>query len=210
VLQPDLAAGAGGDGGGVGHEDEGVAALVEVAEDRHDHGLVDGVEVAGGLVGEDQRRLVDQGAGDGDALLLAARELARQVVEALAQPDAAQGLFGFTTVGHAVDVLGQHDVLQRGEIRDQVELLEDEADGALAVAGQLAGRHAGGTAEVHTADPHPARARTVEAGEDVEKRGLAGAGRAGDGHPLALVDGQVELVQGPERTEAAAEAFDLD
>ena len=38
-------------------------------------------------------------------------------------------------VGHAVEVLGQHDIFQSSEVWDQVELLEDEADffGACAI-----------------------------------------------------------------------------
>ena len=51
---------------------------VELAEELHD--LVAGlrVEVAGGLVGQDQLRVVDQRAGDGHALLLAAGQLVGQ------------------------------------------------------------------------------------------------------------------------------------
>ena len=44
---------------------------------------VSGVEVTGGLVGEDDRRAGDQRAGDGDALLLTAGELRRPVIEAV-------------------------------------------------------------------------------------------------------------------------------
>ena len=70
-----------------------------------------------------------QGAGHGDALLLAARQLARAVRQAVAQPDG---------VDHAVDprLVGlaagegdrERDVLVGVERRDQVEGLEDEAD----------------------------------------------------------------------------------
>ena len=45
------------------------------------------VEVGRGFVGEDDGRVVGQGAGDGDALLLASGQLSRQVVEAVAQAD---------------------------------------------------------------------------------------------------------------------------
>jgi hypothetical protein len=44
------------------------------------------VEVARRLVGEDDRRTVDQGAGDGDALAFAAGKLRGQVLEARARP----------------------------------------------------------------------------------------------------------------------------
>ena len=46
-----------------------------------------GVEVAGRLVGEDQLGVADQGAGDGDALLLAARQLARPMLGAVGDAD---------------------------------------------------------------------------------------------------------------------------
>ena len=48
-----------------------------------------GVERGGRLVGEDQRRVIDERPGDGDPLLLAPRERCRQVVDPLAQPELA-------------------------------------------------------------------------------------------------------------------------
>ena len=47
------------------------------------------VEVAGGLVGDDERRVGDDGAGDGDALLLAAGEFERIVLHAVGRPTSA-------------------------------------------------------------------------------------------------------------------------
>ena len=46
-----------------------------------------GIQVAGGFVGEDHIGIGDDGAGDGDALLLAAGKLAGEVVEAIVQAD---------------------------------------------------------------------------------------------------------------------------
>ena len=48
---------------------------------------VDGVEVAGGLVGEQEARRARDGPRERDALLLAARELHGIVVTARAEPD---------------------------------------------------------------------------------------------------------------------------
>ena len=61
--------------------------FLEPAEDRVD--LVAGlrVELAGRLVGQDQDRLLDQRPGDRHALLLAAGELVRPVVEPVSQAD---------------------------------------------------------------------------------------------------------------------------
>jgi hypothetical protein len=49
---------------------------------------LDVVQVGGGLVGQDQRRVVGQGPGDGHPLLLAAGQVAGTVAEPVAQPDA--------------------------------------------------------------------------------------------------------------------------
>ena len=48
---------------------------------------VRGVEVPGRLVGEDHPRLDGEGAGDRDALLLAAGEMRRQMVGAIGEAD---------------------------------------------------------------------------------------------------------------------------
>ena len=52
------------------------------------------VERAGGLVAQQHVRALGDGARDGDALLLAARELGREVVDAVAEPDQRQRLGG--------------------------------------------------------------------------------------------------------------------
>ena len=52
------------------------------------------VQIAGGLVGQQDARPVGQGAGDGDALLLAARQLRRAVRQPLAQAQQAQQALG--------------------------------------------------------------------------------------------------------------------
>ncbi len=51
-------------------------SLAELAEELEDHLAGVRVEVAGRFVGEDDLGIVDQRAGDGDALLLAAGKLA--------------------------------------------------------------------------------------------------------------------------------------
>ena len=55
--------------------DEGGAAFAAHQREEFGENLVGGgfIEVAGRLVGEDQRRAIGERAGDGDALLLAAR-----------------------------------------------------------------------------------------------------------------------------------------
>ena len=75
-----------GDVGVMGDEDDRAPGRVERVEDAHHVAPGGGVEVARRLVGEDERRVRDQRAGDRDTLLLAARQLARLVVQPVAQP----------------------------------------------------------------------------------------------------------------------------
>src|SRR5262249_48866895 len=87
VAHTDDALGPGGDVVFVRDHDDGLARIVELLQTLHD--LVAGprVEVASRLVGEDHLRIVDQGAGDGDALLLAAGQLHGTMFQAIPQTD---------------------------------------------------------------------------------------------------------------------------
>ena len=72
VADGDDAVGVLGDIWLMGDDDDGVAVGMELVEEGHDLVAGFGVEVSCGLVGEDDGGFVDQGAGDGDALALAA------------------------------------------------------------------------------------------------------------------------------------------
>ena len=61
-------------------------------EEREDLEARARVEVAGGLVGEEHRRARDERARDRDALLLAAGELVRCVMHAIAETDGVERL----------------------------------------------------------------------------------------------------------------------
>ena len=83
VGEEDHAVGSGGRRGVVGDHHDRLPALVDgAAEEREDVGGGVRVEVAGRLVGEHDRRAGRQGAGDRDALLLAAGQLGRAVRQA--------------------------------------------------------------------------------------------------------------------------------
>ena len=59
-------------------DDHGDADFLEALEYAHDFDREAGIEIAGGLVGDQQLRLADDGARDADALLLADRQLERR------------------------------------------------------------------------------------------------------------------------------------
>ena len=121
------------------HDDRG-AGRVELLQQR-DEGVAGGaVEVAGGLVGEHDRRPVDQGAGDRHPLALAAGELRRPGRRAVGQADGGQRLERAPAAqsgrrARVEQAVG--DVVQRGRVLGQEELLEDEADAGGAQRGEL-------------------------------------------------------------------------
>ena len=163
-------------------------SLVQPLEEPHDLLAGLGVEVAGGLVGQQDRGLHDQGAGDGHALALAAGELVGPVGHAGAQVHHLQGALGHPQpllLGHPGVDEGQLDVVQGGGPGQQVEGLEDEADLAVADRGQLVVVHL----RDHLAPQHVgAAAGRVQAAHDVHEGRLAGAGRPHDRDVLALLD----------------------
>jgi hypothetical protein len=169
MIEPHDAIGGVAYGRIVGDHDDGVAFGMEITQQGHDPLLVVLVEIAGRLVGEDDLGLIDQGAGNTDALLLAARELSGQMVKPMAKADPIEGVTGLTLVDNAMEILCQHDVLERCEVGDEVELLEDQTDGITSKAGKIAaaqGRNVGAI------DDQAATGGAIEATHDVEQRRL--------------------------------------
>ena len=77
----------------VGDHQDGLAQpAVQIAQNVENRFGVLGVQIAGGLVGQENGRVVHDGAGDGDALLLAAGKLVGFVIQAVADAEQAQDL----------------------------------------------------------------------------------------------------------------------
>jgi hypothetical protein len=109
------------------------AAVVggELAQQPGDVVAVAGIEVGGGLVGQDDAGVVGEGPGDGDALLLAAGELVGSEVQPLAKAQAGEQFEGSppgSAAKHGGEVAGQFDVLEGVKCGEQVEVLEDETE----------------------------------------------------------------------------------
>ncbi len=93
------------------------------------------VEAAGRLVGNDQLRLRHDRPSDGDTLLLATAELAGKARGLLTEPDDAQRFdasFQAVSPGDlgSAQLDRQFDVFCSGEGREEMKILEDDADGA--------------------------------------------------------------------------------
>ena len=92
------------------------------------------IEVAGWLVGQKDLGAVRHGPRDGDALLLAARQLRREVIHSVLEADMGERLvrphrrFG--------DLGDERDVFVGGEVGDEIVELEDETDMLAPIGGE--------------------------------------------------------------------------
>src|SRR5206468_6702092 len=113
-------------------------------------------------------------------LLLPPGELGRVVVEPAAQPHALQGLRRTLAALPRADARveqRQLDVLDGAGAREQVEALENEAEGAVADGGELG---AGEPGDLVPVEQVPTARGAVEAADDVHEGALARAGGAHD------------------------------
>src|SRR3990172_3345297 len=132
VLQPQHPIGDVPDTLVVAHDDDASALLLgDGSQQAHDLVPDLRVQVRGRLVGEDEGWVVDEGPADGDPLLLTARKLLRQEVEPRSQIQLREDRLGLAA-GDAPRRAGQFghdgDVLEDRQRREQVEVLEDEAE----------------------------------------------------------------------------------
>ncbi len=194
VDEKDDLIGEGRRAGIVGDHHDGLVELANGALEKRQHlGSGPGVQVAGGLVCEDDVRPGHQGAGTRDPLLLAAGKLRRAVAQARREPDGVDHLRHPLAVGLAAgDVEGKRDVLGCGQRRQQIELLEHEADAVTAKLGERLVRQSG---EVHGADEDLAPGHGVKTGQAMHQRRLARPGRPHDRGKPPAGEGNVDIAQ---------------
>jgi hypothetical protein len=209
VFEDDAAGALGTDVGVVGDDDDGGVFSVEFVEHFEDGFAGFGVEVAGGFVGKEEDGVVHEGAGDGDALLLAAGEFDGAVVAAVVEADHVAEFAGALAADGGFDALveeGDFEVFEDGELGDEVKVLEDETEAFAAEFGELV---VGELGDVLVVEEVVAAGGAVEAAEDVHEGGLAGAGRAHDGDHVALVDIEGDAGEGADFDGGAGLMVDL-
>jgi len=172
----------------MGNLNDGGTGIVELLEELHDFFALRGVEIAGGLIGENEFGILDHGAGHANELLLAAGELAGEKilfaddVETIESVADKAGAFFLRNV-----FVGEGDfkVFVDSEIVDEVIGLKDETDVVLVEFVALLGAELvdGLIEEEVFAGPG-----TVEHTEDAEECGLACAGGTHEGDELAGLD----------------------
>src|SRR5581483_4660165 len=190
-----------GDRGGAGvvaDEDRRRADFArELADQRVDLRRVRCIELAGRLVGDEEARGVCERGADGDALLLAARELARQRVRPAGEPHPLEQPRSHALPLASVDTLQREakpDELARRQLRLEgaVVVLVGVAERPRAVVAQTAPAQ---RAQVVAEDADAARRRAIEPGEQAQQRRLAGAAGSEDDEQLALRDVEAQPLQ---------------
>src|SRR3989441_1172708 len=179
----------------VGDHHDRLALAMQVGEHAHQLGARCGVEVPGGLVGEQDARLVHERPGDRHPLPLPARQLVRLVCHAVAQSHALERPPRAPPPvrrGHPGVDQRQLHVVERGGTRQQVEGLEHEPDLLVADARQLV---VGQVAHFQAVEPVLARGGGVEAADEVHERRLPRSRGAHHGHVLVLADLQAHAAQ---------------
>ena len=185
--QPDL--------GAVLDDDEGGAGLRRDVGDGVAHlAHADGVEVGRRLVEQDEAGVHGDDAGEGEALLLAARELRGVVTERRGEADPGEG------PGDAPPDVGarnaqvlhaeRHVVADPRQDHLRVGVLQDHADAVAPAVGA-------GAVDQEAAVLVAVLAAAEHAGQAVQQGGLAGTRRAEQQHALAGFDGEVEVADRP-------------
>ena len=134
-------------------------------------------------------------------LLLSPGDLGRQVVGPLAEPEGLEQVARpFGGVPNPGDLERHAHVLERGEVRQEVERLEDEADVPGTEERESLLVEPG---EIGAGDLHPAGRRMIETRQEAEEGGLAAAGRAAHADQFAGGDRKFEPAQDGEIPVAA-------
>ena len=177
-----------------------------------------GVERGGRLVEQNDRRLHRDRTRDRDALLLAAGQLVRPLVDVLAEEDLVQVLGGacarFARAEPAHLAQPDRHIVEGGEMGKQVETLEHEADAAaldrkLALGGRPSSRRRSGRGRsVGRRRPRCRRSAVRDEMMQRSKRGLAGPGGADDDDSLAAADLEVDIAQHGLGAEGLGQPFD--
>ena len=197
VIQFVGARGTGGDRHIVRDDDERrVGFAGDLLQEGHDRAARVWIEGAGRLVGEDHARAAHEGAGDRDALLLAAAHLTRVRVRAVPKAHALQHVQGDRAPAQQLRTRRVHegylDVFGGRARRENVELLEDEAE--------IRPPHAGATPlaqarRIHAVQLVGARRGGIQQADDVEHRRLTRARPADDRDMFSRRDVQIDTTQ---------------
>src|SRR5439155_15623363 len=141
------------------------------------------------LIHQHERRLDHDGARDRHALLLAAGELAGQLLlmtAELHQVERPRYTLVSLRAGHAAHAQTETDVLPYAHVREERVVLEHHAEAALLRRQAV---------DALVVEPDAAPAEREQARDAVQRGGLAAARRAEEGDELAAPDGDRQAVE---------------
>jgi len=135
VAQRDCAVATIGNGLFVRNNHDCFALSMQIVKDAEDESARSRIQVTRWLVCKDDERVIDERSGDGRPLLLTARKLCWPMVATIRKPDDCYDIAGFgpSSCGWTPLIEERHlQVFQNRELRNEVEVLEDEPDSASA------------------------------------------------------------------------------
>src|ERR1019366_9467002 len=165
-------------------EDQGRAAIALQGEHEPDNGLtVRLVEVSRGLVGDEDRRIWRERAGERHALLLAARQLRRVMREPMVQPDRVEtGSGALEWRARTGEFKRYRDIFESGHRWDKMKRLENDPDPGATEARQRILAKAIKAGAIHL---DRARIGPLQASHDHEKGGFPRSRRPGEANCFA-------------------------
>ena len=152
------------------------------------------IQIAGGFVSKQDRRLVCQCAGDGHALLLTTGHSTRQMGQTVADAQHIDDLIEVSFVSLAsIQHYGQQDILPAGQFTHQIVALKHKAKTAAAQHSQLIILI---LVQIGILIDHLASGRMIQTRKQMQQCGLAAAAGAGDGSKATLLNRQRYIVKG--------------
>lgn len=153
------------------------------------------IEVARRFIGQNQVWFLHQGTCHRDALLLAAGQFSRLVMQAMPQSDFREegGCIGLDGTGFATLYERRHGgIFQCGELSQQMVKLKHEADPPISELRLLGVRH---SKKVLSIERDTAPARCIERANDVEQGTFTGPRSAHNGHEFTALNLEVDSLE---------------
>src|SRR6516225_4213328 len=173
-------------------------------ENRHGCLSIGRIQRGRRLVGENSRWLGHYGARDGDPLLLATAELARERFHFRGKANAAQDLLGFRSgfwPAFTADIERQENIFSDRESGKEMVGLENEADMLTSDIRKLFRTRSGGR---RAANADSSRRRCEHAAKNRQEGGLAATGRADQNRQLSAEKAQSDVLERLDRCSPAA------
>jgi len=178
------------------HQEAAAGARHEVSRQRQN--VIRGrfIEIACRLIREQQQRLDRERAADRDPLLLATGQLLRVALQKIAEPEPFHKLFVPDGIKPAGNPRLEGEVVFDGEARDEVELLEDEAQ---AIAPQRSPFCVGQGDDIGTIKQNGSAIGGIKPGDEVQQCALAATRFSRQRHALAGFDIKTDTAQHTDR-----------